>query len=117
MSKSQTRVLATNSQFLLAIFHEYSSSATTSQHIFTLLGLLCSDRENFEQIYPVFGEFLENCVLAYTKVITTEQKQQLKPCDLQLMLSVMKLLSIFIKGGEELNFRMIASLPNLLLAN
>lgn len=33
------------------------------------------------------------------------------------MLSVMKLLSIFIKGGEELNYRMITSLPNLLLAN
>jgi len=33
------------------------------------------------------------------------------------MLSVMKLLSIFIKGGEELNFRIIASLPNLLLSN
>lgn len=57
-------------------------------------------------------------MLAYTKVVrNTEQKQQLKPCDIQLMLSVMKLLSIFIKGGEELNYRMITSLPNLLLAN
>jgi hypothetical protein len=58
LSKSQSRVLAVNSQFLLSVFHEYSGSTSTSQHIFTLLGLLCSVRENFEQIYPVFGEFL-----------------------------------------------------------
>jgi hypothetical protein len=47
LSKSQGSVLAANSQFLLNVFHEYSGSTLTSQHIFTLLGLLCSDKENF----------------------------------------------------------------------
>jgi hypothetical protein len=100
LSKIQSQILAANSQFLLSIFHEYSNSNSTSQHIFTLLGLLCVDRHNFEQIYPVFGEFLENCIIAYTKVVGSDQKAQLKPYDLKLMLSIMKLLNIFIEGGK-----------------
>lgn len=110
-------MLAANAQFLLSIFHEFSHSNSTSQHIFTLLGLLCIDRHNFELIYPVFGEFLENCIIAYTKVVGSDQKSQLRPYDLKLMLSVMKLLEIFIEGGKEMNFKLISQLPPLLLVN
>ncbi len=51
-------------------------------------------------INPIFGEFLENCITAYTKVVSSEQKSQLKPYDLQLMLAIMRLLTIFIEGGQ-----------------
>lgn len=86
--------------YFLSLFHHCLGQQSL---LTTFLGLLegtCDHRDSFAALASLFLAFAGECLRAYSGVLHSEQKKNLKPADSELILTALRVAGVFIEKAD-----------------
>jgi hypothetical protein len=85
----------------LTLFNHCLGQQSLLNNFLGLLEGVCEERDSFAALATLFLAFAGECLRAYSGVLHSEQKKNLKPADSELILTALRVAGVFIDRANS----------------